>query len=117
MDVLFFLLLGHFCGDYALQTDKTAERKKSSTGVLTRHVLIYTICIWAFLAMYSILYLPGLYLKTATILFLVFLLIEHWGQDHIKNRLAICTRQMHYIDQVVHIALLYVYRIFIFPYY
>lgn len=117
MDVLFFLLFSHFCGDYALQSDKTAERKKSSYGALTIHVLIYTFCIWIFLALYSLLYMPGLYLKTATVLFLLFLLVEHWGQDYIKHRVPDCSKQAHYIDQVIHIALLYIYRIFIFPYY
>ena len=99
-----------------MQSDKIADRKKSSTGALTRHVIIYTFCIWAFLAVYSFLYSPGLYLETGTLIFLIFLLIEHWGQDYIKNRIVNCTRQMHYIDQVVHIALLYIYRIFIYPY-
>lgn len=116
MDVLFFLILGHFCGDYALQTDKIAEGKKSSKTVLTYHVLIYTICIWGFLAIYSFLYLPGLYLRTATIMFLIFLLIEHWIQDFIKHRIASCSKQAHYLDQVIHIALLYIYRIFIYSY-
>ena len=116
MDVLFFLILGHFCGDYALQTDKTAERKKSSKTILTYHVFIYTICLWVFLAIFSFLFSPGLYLRTGTIIFFIFLLIEHWAQDYIKLRIANPTKQMHYLDQVLHIALLYIYRIFIFPY-
>jgi protein-S-isoprenylcysteine O-methyltransferase Ste14 len=115
MDVLFFLILGHFCGDYAFQTDNIAERKKSSKAALAIHVVLYTVCIWAFLAAYSLLYLPGLYFHTATLMFLAFLFIEHWTQDYLKSRLTDCSKQAYYIDQVIHIALLYFYRIFIFP--
>jgi uncharacterized membrane protein len=115
MDVLFFLILGHFCGDYAFQTDRMAEKKKSSKLALSYHVLIYTLCIWAFLAIYSLLYHPGLYFHTATLIFLTFLLFEHWIQDFLKSRITSCSKQAYYIDQILHIALLYLYRIFIFP--
>ena len=115
MDVLFFLILGHFCGDYAFQTDNIAERKKTSKAALTVHVILYTVCIWAFLATYSLLYYPGLYFHTATLIFLVILFIEHWAQDYLKNHLTNGSKQAYYIDQVIHIALLYLYRIFIFP--
>lgn len=115
MDVLFFLILGHFCGDYALQTDRIAENKKSSKLALSYHVLIYTLCIWAFLALYSLLYHQDLYFHSATLIFLVFLLFEHWTQDFLKSRVKSCSKQAYYIDQIVHIALLYFYRIFIFP--
>ena len=116
MDILFFLLLGHFCGDYALQSDNTADRKKSSVGALSIHVLSYTLCIWVFIVIYSLLYQPGLYLKAATLIFLTALFIEHWAQDYIKGRISNGTRQLHFIDQIIHVAVLYIYRIFIFPY-
>ena len=115
MDVLFFLLLGHFCGDYALQSDKTADKKKSSLIALTTHVIIYTLCIWIFIMAYSFLYNPGIYLRAATLLFMVILFAEHWIQDLIKGRITDCSRQMHFVDQILHIAVLYIYRIFFFP--
>lgn len=115
MDVLFFLILGHFCGDYAFQTDNIAEKKKASRSALTYHVLIYIISIWAFLAAYSLLYYPGLYIDAATTIFLAFLFCEHWIQDFLKSRVKSCGKQAYYLDQVVHVALLYLYRIFIFP--
>ncbi|MCD6161776.1 MAG: DUF3307 domain-containing protein [candidate division Zixibacteria bacterium] len=114
MDILFFLILGHFCGDYAFQSDRMAERKKSSLIILSYHVIVYTICIGAFFVFYSLLYYPGLFYQTATLLFLGILYIEHWVQDFIKNRNETCSKQNYYIDQMIHIAVLYFYRIFIY---
>lgn len=116
MDILFFLLLGHFCGDYALQSDNTADKKKSSIGTLSVHVLSYALCIWVFIVLFSLLYQPGLYLKETTLIFIIALFIEHWVQDYLKGRISGGTRQMHFIDQLIHIAILYIYRIFIYPY-
>lgn len=115
MDVLFFLILGHFCGDYAFQTDNIAEKKKSSKPALFYHVLIYTTCIWAFLAIYSLLYKPALYFHPTTLIFLIILLLEHWIQDYLKSRIKSRSKQAYYIDQIAHVALLYLYRIFLFP--
>jgi hypothetical protein len=115
MDVLFLLILAHFCGDYAFQTDNIAEKKKSSKRVLTYHVLVYTVCIWAALIIYSLLYNPAVGFHTATIIFLIFIFIEHWLQDFLKHRINNGGKQAYYIDQVIHVALLYLYRIFIFP--
>jgi hypothetical protein len=115
MDILFLLILGHLCGDYALQTDFMAEKKGKSLLVLSAHVLTYTVCLWLFFIFYSILYQPHLYYKLSTLLFLAFLYIEHWLQDYLKSRSQKCTKQTYYIDQVLHLAVLYAYRIFIFP--
>ena len=114
MDILFFLVLGHFCGDYAFQSDEIAEKKKSSKTALAYHVLTYTLCIWMFLAIYGLLYQPGLFIRLSTILFLIFLFLEHWLQDFIKIRIDICNKQLYYQDQIFHIIILYLYRIFIY---
>ena len=113
MDILFFLILGHFCGDYAFQTDRMAEYKKSSLKILSYHVTVYTICIWVFFLFYSLLYHPGLFYQTVTLIFLGALYIQHWIQDFFKSRSKTCSKQDYYIDQVIHIAVLYFYRIFI----
>ena len=42
LDLLFFLLLGHYLGDFALQSDKMAKYKGESVSVLSLHVLVYT---------------------------------------------------------------------------
>jgi hypothetical protein len=115
MDILFFLILGHLVGDYALQTDFMAENKGKSPLVLSAHVAIYVASLWAFFMFYSILYQPGLFFKLATLLFLGFVYIEHWLQDYLKNRHKECSKQMYYLDQVLHISILYFYRIFIYP--
>jgi hypothetical protein len=114
MDILFFLILGHLAGDYALQTDYMAAQKRTSTGVLSLHVLVYVLTIWAFFFFYSVLYQPGLFYRGGTIIFLGILYIEHWGQDFLKGRYQNGSKQMYYIDQVVHIVMLYLYRIFIY---
>lgn len=114
MDILFFLIFGHLVGDYALQTDAMAAAKKSSPVVLSFHVMVYVINLWLFFAIYSVLYQPGLFLQSATILFLSALYLEHWAQDFLKGRLENCSKQAYYIDQVLHLAVLYIYRIAIY---
>lgn len=114
MDVLFFLILGHFCGDYALQSDHVAQKKKTSKSLLSFHVLTYILCLWLFLAIYSLIYQPGLYLDTAVLVFLTVIYIEHWIQDFIKSKIKRFDKQLYYADQLLHIILLYIYRIFIY---
>jgi hypothetical protein len=114
MDVLFFLILAHFCGDYAFQSDYLAEKKKSSNLLLFYHVLIYTVCLWAFIALFSLIYQRGLYLESSFLLFMAILFAEHWLQDFLKGKTDRNSRQLYYIDQVLHIVMLYIYRIFIY---
>jgi len=114
MDLLFFLILGHLFGDYALQSDYVAEKKKSSPLILLYHVILYALCIWMFFIFYSLLYFDGLFYETSTLLFLGFLFIEHWLQDYIKGRSDKCSKQMYFLDQAFHLTVLYLYRIFIF---
>ena len=114
MDILFFLILGHLIGDYALQTDYMASHKKSSRFVLTFHVAVYILSIWAMFGIYSLLYNPGLFISLTTVIFLIVLFAQHWLQDFIKSRYNNGSKQMYYFDQVLHLAMLYIYRIFIF---
>ncbi len=114
MDVLFFLILGHIAGDYAFQSDFMAANKRISKAVLSYHVFVYTLIIWIFLFLYSILYQPGLFVETATLLFLIALYAQHWFQDYFKSRYKNGSKQMYYIDQFAHLAVLYIYRIFIY---
>lgn len=114
VDILFFLFLGHIAGDYAFQTDHMAANKSSSKGILSYHVLVYTLTIWIFIMLYSFLYQPGLFLRVATLLFLVGLYIQHWLQDFFKSRYSNGSKQMYYLDQFLHLAILYIYRIFIY---
>ncbi len=111
-DILFFLLLGHFVGDYALQTDYMAQTKGKSKLVLTSHVLVYTITVgvfWCFgRALHEI--TP---LCTLTMLgVLVVVYVIHWLQDFLKSKWLNGSKQSYYADQAIHVATLYVIRIF-----
>ena len=114
MDILFFLILGHLTGDYAFQTDRMATQKSKSLTVLSVHVTIYVATLWLFFILYSLIYQPGIYLQTGTLLFLLALFIQHWAQDFLKSRYKNGSKQAYYLDQVIHIAVLYIYRIFIY---
>ncbi len=110
-DVLFFLLLAHVFGDYALQTDYMAKTKGDSPLVLSLHVLIYTVTIgvlwWVgsrfngvkgFFTPIQLLVLAGLY-------------VQHWLQDYIKMNKSNGSKQGFFMDQALHLAVLYVIRI------
>jgi len=107
MDILFFLILGHLAGDYAFQTDRMAAEKGRSLTVLSIHTTVYVITLWFFFLLYSLIYHPGLYIQGATLLFLGALYIQHWGQDFLKSRYKNGSKQMYYLDQVIHLAVLY----------
>jgi hypothetical protein len=114
MDILFILILGHLFGDYAFQTDTMATQKKHSLSMLTYHVAVYILCIWVAFAIYSFLYRPGLFLESPSLLFIAILFIQHWLQDFLKSRYNNGSKQTYYLDQVLHLAMLYGYRMFIF---
>ncbi|RKX18896.1 MAG: hypothetical protein DRP26_04410 [Candidatus Zixiibacteriota bacterium] len=114
MDILFFLLFGHLCGDFALQTDYMASSKNKSLAMLLYHVVIYTACLWLFFIFYSLLYKPGLFFKISTLVFLGVVFIQHLLQDFIKCRINKGTKQAFYLDQIMHLLVLYIYRIFIY---
>ncbi len=113
-DLLFLLLLGHFLGDFALQTDSMARDKATSRSALTQHVIVYTLSIGAALAGW--LYLAGdapiLTATFAIVLAVVF--VEHWVQDFFKPALFNSSKQGFFIDQALHVALLYVIRVFVY---
>jgi uncharacterized membrane-anchored protein YitT (DUF2179 family) len=114
IDLLFFLLLGHYIGDFALQSDSLAEKKKKSIGALSLHVLIYTFAIAIFLYV-------GLWHNQDPVLsslinlyVLIGLYAVHWIQDFLKSRCVACSKQVYYIDQALHLIVLYLIRIAIY---
>lgn len=115
IDLMFFLLIGHFCGDFALQSDRMAARKGSSYNALTAHVTIYTVTIACFLA-------AGLYLQNAPDQFfrlttagvMIFIFVEHWFQDWLKAGKSKNSRQAYYFDQAVHVLILFTIRIYVY---
>jgi len=113
MDLMFFLLLGHFYGDYALQTDSIANNKKHSIRHLSIHSAIYVISIWVAIGAYSLAYKSSLFLSRGNLVFLGILLVQHWLQDFYKSRWGNRSKQFYYIDQALHITVLYLYRIFL----
>ncbi len=115
IDLLFFLILGHFCGDFALQSDRMAALKRTSLDALTIHVTLYTVTIASFLAI-------GLFLQNsldllfnlATVGVLVFIFVEHWLQDWLKAKRFNESRQAYYLDQAIHALILFAVRIFVY---
>ena len=114
VDLLFYLVLGHFFGDFALQSDRVAEEKKRSIGVLTYHVAMYTLVMAVFLFF-------GLYMNASTAFFhlstavaLIVISVAHWLQDYLKAYKFNGTKQAFYFDQAVHILVLFAIRIFVY---
>lgn len=109
MDLILYLLLGHLTGDYALQSDPMAERKRRSIRVLSLHVLIYTVTIGLVLWAYG--QVTGIYefWSWGVVGLLVPLYVIHWGQDFVKGR-YFASRQAYYSDQVLHILQLFIIR-------
>jgi hypothetical protein len=110
MDLIIFLLLGHYIGDFGLQTDRMAADKKNSKSRLTLHVFTYTITICMSFMLYWALEgmdnpVSGALLAMLTVI----LFATHWLQDYIKGRLG-NSKQLYYIDQSLHMVLLVVFR-------
>jgi hypothetical protein len=110
MDMMWFLMLSHFVGDYALQSDAMARRKASSRGALTAHVAVYVLTLAVTVAVYA--QFTGAYsffsLQTLAPLGVIFVL--HWVQDDIKGRHFSNSHQAYYVDQAVHVAQLFLLR-------
>jgi len=110
MDLIIFLLIGHYMGDYGLQSDRMASMKRSSPATLTLHVFTYTITIILAFALYWVLErfdAPPSY--RVLVLLAVILFVTHWAQDFVKSRIN-GPKQLYYVDQSLHIILLVVFR-------
>ncbi|MFH1686534.1 MAG: DUF3307 domain-containing protein [bacterium] len=113
VDLLWFLLLGHFLGDFAFQTDKMAANKKASNKTLTLHVAVYTMtvagCLWLGL------YLTGSarFVSAATAIVMATIFVEHWLQDHLKGS-QLASKQSFYLDQALHIVILFFIRVTVY---
>lgn len=97
------ILLGHIIGDFYVQTDKIAEKKKNSIKYMLIHCLIYTIVIGI-----------GFYVLSRgiveTLIISSFIFISHFIIDLIKRkcdkRVVKCEYINFLIDQVIHITVL-----------
>lgn len=116
LDLLWFLILGHFFGDFAFQSDLTAQTKGSSMKTLTGHVFLYTLCIALFLLLGLMINRDNTaaFFTTYSLLSLVFIFVQHWIQDYIKASRFNSSRQSFYLDQALHVLVLFVMRIYIF---
>ncbi len=115
IDPLFLLILGHFFGDFAFQTDTMAAKKHSSVAILTLHVSIYTVTIAFFLGLALILAERADFLTLSLWGLLALIFVTHWLQDYIKPRHFNGSRQGFYFDQALHLSLLFVVRLIVFP--
>ncbi|MFH2055327.1 MAG: DUF3307 domain-containing protein [bacterium] len=111
-DVLFFLLFGHFLGDYALQSDYMAQNKGQSIAVLSFHVLVYTVTLAALWWIGESLNRGGDFFRLTTLAVLAGLYLAHWLQDYLKSRHFNHSKQSYYIDQAVHVGVLFLIRVF-----
>ena len=114
LDLLWFLLLGHFLGDFAFQSDQTADTKGSSKLTLTGHVLLYTLCIALFLLIGLTFNGSSAFFSAYTALILIVVFVSHWIQDFIKASKFNRNRQSFYFDQALHVLMLFVIRIYIY---
>jgi hypothetical protein len=110
-DTLFFLIFGHFLGDYALQTDNMAKRKSASLSTLSLHVLIYTITVGFFWWLGTALNARNDFWRLTVAVVLGSLYLAHWLQDFLKSRYFNNSKQSYYLDQAVHLGILYLIRI------
>jgi len=110
-DLLFFLFLGHFCGDYAFQTDRMARHKRNSVISLTTHSLIYTLSLAAALVTGLALNKNDDLYSLITVYTLLAVFVTHWLQDYIRADKYGTSKQAYYLDQAIHIAVLFVIRI------
>ncbi len=111
VDLLFFLLMGHFLGDFALQSDRIAARKQQSRKVLTYHVALYTVILGATLFIGLTLNGNHSFFTVTTLVVLPVVFVAHWIQDYLKAFKFNGTKQAFYFDQAVHVLILFAIRI------
>lgn len=114
VDLLFFLLIGHYVGDFALQSDRIAQNKGVSKVFLSWHVLIYTATLASFLAWGLSLNDDRSFMSLTTLLVLVAVYLIHWIQDFIKERKFNGSKHAYYVDQSIHIIVLLIVRIYVY---
>lgn len=110
MDLMWFLMLAHLVGDYALQTDRMAAQKGTSLGHLTAHIAVYVGTLFVTLWIYGS--VTGLFSfwTVATLGALAVIFVIHWVQDFSKSRFFNGSKQAYYIDQTLHILQLFLLR-------
>ena len=115
LDLLFFLILGHYLGDFALQSDTIAREKGGSRKILSLHVAFYTVVIAAllFIGLYFNHQLDEFFTYYTPIV-LIAIYIEHWLQDYVKSTRFNGSKQGFYFDQGLHVAVMYLVRLFIY---
>lgn len=101
-------------GDYGMQSDETAGNKRTSIKVLIRHVLTYTVSVAAVLLIYYLVETPERFSWAFLGLSMVAIFFLHWIQDYSKLHLLPDTKQTYYFDQVMHVAVLYIFRVVAF---
>ncbi len=113
LDTMWFLMLGHFLGDYAFQSDSVAKTKGTNAGVLILHVVIYVLTV-------GVLYYAGRLLNGSLPVSLLHvglacagLAIIHSLQDFGKANWFSCSKQAYYVDQGLHIVQLFILRIWL----
>ena len=111
VDLLFFLLIGHFLGDFALQSDRVAARKQQSKKVLTYHVALYTLVIALSIFVGLLLNGSTAFFELTTLAVLAVVFVAHWIQDYLKAFKFNGTKQAFYFDQAVHVLILFAIRI------
>ena len=113
MDSMWFLILGHFLGDYAFQSDRMAEKKVENSGPLVIHALIYALTVAA--VYYCGLLLTGRGISSTLLFILAFagIFVVHGLQDLVKARMFSCSRQAYYLDQGLHVIQIFVIRLWL----
>ncbi len=114
LDLLFYMILGHYCGDFAFQTDRMAQGKQNSLAALSVHVIIYTLTLALFIALGMFLNGNESFFTVTTAMVIILIFLMHWVQDRIKARWFNGSKQAYYLDQAIHIAVLFAARLFVF---
>lgn len=97
IEFLTLLILGHYIGDYALQSEWVATNKRNDVYVLFAHSAIYTFVITAICSAFGYF---SLYLT-------LFIMIGHFLMDNWKNNYTQCPWALP-IDQAIHMGQLFI---------